>query len=54
MPRDVSNSFQTCKMKGKCIFIFHQYGIIGHAKIDYFNLENNVSNKSQNLEYKIN
>lgn len=33
---------------------FQQCRIVGHAKINYFNLKNGFANKSQDLEYKIN
>jgi hypothetical protein len=53
MPRNESNKVQTGKLKGKFIHIYQQYGILRHAKINCFNLGNGVSNKNQDLDYKL-
>jgi hypothetical protein len=53
MPRNESNKVQTGKLKGKFIHIYQQYGILRHAKINCFKLGNGVSNKNQDLDYKL-
>jgi hypothetical protein len=53
MPRDELNKVQTCKIKGKFILTCQQCRIIGYVKINCFNLWDIFSNKSQDLEYKI-